>query len=614
MAHRSEDCKPLDVKSVQAHGIRDAAGDLRGFNDVCLVVLPVEAASEYGHDSRQVSELVTHVGNGLAQDATLVVIGNIGDLVHAHSALAGVTRYQAWIAIKRKTILQPDDREMLPHHHFGALVHTKYDAPLRHTKTRVEYTYCPACDKTSKDYGGKKHTYHEYGTLMSDIWRDIACDPESDLTPVITRCADLFGIERYRKLLVLDCRTLHLRPTQAQIELPARTRDQSKLTESLTSRLMLGDCLERLREIPDNSIDFAFADPPYNLRKVYTGYADDRAVSDYFAWCDQWINELARVLRPGRTCAVLNIPLWAIRHFLHMEHVLRFQNWIAWDALSFPVRLLMPAHYTILCFTKGNPRALPGLANAKPRLADYSLSGAADFLTPLAEGYCLRQQCAAYRRARRADDRGPLTDLWWDIHRLKHNSRRVDHPCQLPPQLMYRLILLFTNPDEAVLDCFDGAGTTTLAAHQLGRRYVGIEMSPQYHDLAMQRHKEVERGADPFRKAERVLTAKNSPVRRMPKQKYLVPKKTLQLEVKRVAGVIGHLPTRDDMRRMGAYPIELYEKYFASWGEVCAAARTTGMSETRYRLGPKSEFGQLDLFQVSDARRRGRRRLRRRVS
>jgi site-specific DNA-methyltransferase (adenine-specific) len=179
------------------------------------------------------------------------------------------------------------------------------------------------------------------------------------------------------------------------------------------------------------------------------------------------------------------------------------------------------------------------------------------------------------------NDRAPLTDLWWDIHRLKHNSRRVDHPTQLPPHLMYRLISVFTKPNEIVLDCFNGSGTTTLAAHQLGRHYIGIEKSPKYFNIAQERHKEITQGLDPFRKEERDLTAKNSPVPRLLKQKYEVPKKILQLEVKRIAQELGRLPTREEVEQNGKYPIKYYDEYFVSWGEVCAAARTTGMTEIR---------------------------------
>ncbi|OGO03561.1 MAG: hypothetical protein A2Y60_05520 [Chloroflexi bacterium RBG_13_54_9] len=55
----------------------------------------------------------------------------------------------------------------------------------------------------------------------------------------------------------------------------------------------------------------------------------------------------------------------------------------------------------------------------------------------------------------------------------------------------------------------------------------------------------------------------------------------MQLEVKRVAQELGHLPTHEELARYGKFPIRYYDEYFISWGEVCAAARTTGMTEER---------------------------------
>ena len=60
---------------------------------------------------------------------------------------------------------------------------------------------------------------------------------------------------------------------------------------------------------------------------------------------------------------------------------------------------------------------------------------------------------------------------------------------------------------------------------------------------------------------------------------YAVSKKVLQLEVKRIAAELGRLPTKDDVKELSEYPLEYYEQYFVSCGEVCAAARTTGMTE-----------------------------------
>ena len=638
MAHLSENSHSLAVKDVSVQSTEDLYKEAHGVTDVCMLILPPCAEpGEYRNALYDVGSVVADVTSKLGPDATLITVGEVVDLVQVQAAMPAVARYQHWIAMKRASTKVVDHRS-LPNCHFGALIHTRYEQSLRHTKTRIEYTYCPACNKTTKDYGGKKHTYHHYGTLMSDVWRDIQSDLEGDLSPVIDRFRDLFGIDHYKELLVLDCRQMDFerapvhyntksdwnasfvagREGSAEYETALHLESQasffqrsdydlsgnenhadvseSDLPTHLINQVLQGDCLEWLQEIPDDSIDFVFTDPPYNLGKKYVGYSDDLGVREYFNWCDQWIAELARVLKPGHTLTLLNIPLWAIRHFLFMDSILQFQNWIVWDALAFPVRRIMPAHYTILAFTKGEPRELPGLIGEADPTDVQTAANTFKALEPLAEGYCLRSKCARSRHAARMDDRGPLTDLWSDIHRLKHNSRRVDHPTQLSPHLMYRLIAVFSRRGEVVLDCFNGAGTTTLAAHQLGRRYIGIEKSTKYCDMARNRHEEILRGLDPFRKAKRKLTAKNSPVPRLPKQKYEVPKKTLQLEVRRVAKKLGHLPTHEQLAQYGKYPIMYYDEYFISWGEVCAAARTTGMSEVRsFEDGGKSSVAARQL-------------------
>jgi len=160
---------------------------------------------------------------------------------------------------------------------------------------------------------------------------------------------------------------------------------------------------------------------------------------------------------------------------------------------------------------------------------------------------------------------------------------------------------IFTKPGESILDCFNGAGTTTLTAHQLGRKYIGIDSSKKYCAMAEERHLEILNGLDPFRKEERVLTSKNSRVPRLAKQVYKIPKKTLQLEVRRVAKQLGHIPSRDELIKHGKYSIEYYDKYFVSWGEVTAAARTTGMTEKRVSVSydEKPDVEQLRLLERS---------------
>lgn len=566
MAHLSENTRRLAVRTTVVKSTDKVPDRIKGSNEVCMIFLPT--LKNQNHSNPEITSFVSDIATTLGKEGTLITIGETPDLVNVQLNLERKLRYQIWFAIKKQNNSKVSDSN-IPSSHFGALVHTKYNTSLRHTKTRIGYEYCLFCQKTTKDYGGKKHTYHKYGTLLSDVWRDIEVDPRGDITVLLNRFADLFGVEQYSTLEVLDCRSLETTEKSNLTKKKNIIKSINNITLE-TNILINGDCLKELKKIPDNSIDFIFADPPYNLEKKYIGYTDDLEIKEYFDWCDNWLQEITRILKPGRTCAILNIPLWSVRHFEKLKGILQFQNWIAWESLSFPVRMIMPSHYAILCFSKGKPRDLPGLT------ADVNEK---KYILPPSDKFCNRSSCIANRSS--TDDRGKISDIWSDIHRLKHNIYRVDHPCQLPPKLMQRLIALFTVKGEVVLDCFNGAGTTTLVADMMKRRYIGIEKVERYHNIALQRHTEIQNGLDPFRKMERKLTVKNSPVPRLPKTKYEISKKALQLEVKRIANKLGRIPSRDEVILHSKYPVTYYDQYFSSWGEVCAAARTTGMSETK---------------------------------
>lgn len=572
MAHWSEDSQRLEINAIHVTEL----GQLSKMNGsslpaVYFFCLPEERVDLDAARSAGAFQSIANFCSSLNDESTVCVLTTPPDAASLLPYLQQIMRFQLWVAVKLASNACTSHKGALPKLHASLLILSRYHESLRHNKTRIKYTYCPACGKTTKDYGGKKHLYHEYGTLISDVWRDIECDPGKDIDAVSHRLADLFGLKPYRTLYLLDLRkSLELAPL-AQIN-PERPLQPEPQTEEirLESRLINGDCLETLHAFPNNSIDFCFADPPYNLKKRYDRFNDSQEIIDYFSWCDLWLAELARVLKPGGTLAVVNIPLWAVRYYQFLSTILNFHNWIAWEALSFPVRMIMPAHYAILCFSKGAPRFLPGLSCDEEWEND---------LNPLAESFCLRSSCVRQRQKDGTSDREEIGDLWHDIHRLKHNGRRVDHPCQLPPRLMQRLFALFTQPGELILDCFNGAGTSTLVAQQMGRRFVGIEISPEYHEIALKRHEMLKRGGDPFGKCAGVPKAKNSPVERLPKQKYKITKKALQLEIKSIAGQIGHIPAREEVMALGRYPLDYYDRYFLSWGEVCAAARTTGMSE-----------------------------------
>ena len=579
MAHWSEDSRKLTATVTQINALDDLPEQAEQTPQVHLLWLPFGRTWRQANASADAFQTLANYCARLHCEDTVCILTTPEDAALLMISLQTALHYQLWVAVKTAPDAYPARPSELPRRHAALLVLTRYRGALRHTKTRIAYTYCPACGKTTKDYGGKKHTYHEYGTLLSDVWRDVECDPAQDITPIVDRLTDLFGLAPYAHLSVLDLRDCceldnAERSPILQSSLLKETRlslEPDNAAAPAPVRLLNGDVLDMLRGLPDDSVDFCFADPPYNLDKKYDTWDDALQAVEYFAWCDQWLWELCRVVKPGRTVCVLNIPLWTVRHFQRLCSLMEFQAWIAWEALGFPVRMIMPSHYALLCFSKGPARPLPGV--------EAHNSEAEAYLRPLSPLHCLRAGCVSQRRHEGDPDTTDISDLWSDVHRLKHNSRRVDHPCQLPPQLMRRLIALFTRPGETALDCFNGAGTTTLAAQQIGRASIGIELSLPYHEIALTRHAQLMDGADPFGKNDDVPKTKNSRVERLPKQQYAVSKKVLQLDVRRIARHLGHLPNRDEVARLSSHPIAYFDEYFTSWGEVCAAARTTGMSE-----------------------------------
>jgi site-specific DNA-methyltransferase (adenine-specific) len=88
---------------------------------------------------------------------------------------------------------------------------------------------------------------------------------------------------------------------------------------------------------------------------------------------------------------------------------------------------------------------------------------------------------------------GPLvSDVWTDIHRIRHKIRRDEHPCQLPEPLLERLILMCTDEGDIVLDPFVGTGTTAVAAKKLGRRFIAIDLDPKYVAIAQRKLERVQ--------------------------------------------------------------------------------------------------------------------------
>ena len=243
------------------------------------------------------------------------------------------------------------------------------------------------------------------------------------------------------------------------------------------NEILCGDSIEELKKIPDNSIDMTFADPPFNLNKKYGNYKDKKSTDDYIKWCEQWLTEMVRITKPTGSILVHNIPKWLTYYASHLNKIANFKHWIAWDSMSMPLgKSLLPAHYGILFYTK-SPK---GFTFHELRSPHKKCRTCGEMIKDYGGK---KKQIHPYGTL--------LSDVWADIHRIRHNSRRDAHPCQLPEPLLERLILMTTNEGDVVLDPFIGAGTTALAAKRLGRNYIGIDIDPKYQKIVTDKLRKV---------------------------------------------------------------------------------------------------------------------------
>jgi len=228
----------------------------------------------------------------------------------------------------------------------------------------------------------------------------------------------------------------------------------------------LGDCLNYMRGLATGSVDMVFADPPFNLNKNYASYKDNLLLHQYLEWTYQWLEESIRVLKPTGSIFVYNIPKLLTFTAAKLNELAIFRHWIAWNSGGRPLgKTLQPAHYGILLYSKTKDMKFYDVRAPHKRCRVCK-----EFHTDYGGKEHLRHPFGYL-----------VSDVWDDLHRIRHRKRRIEnHPCQLPVPLLERMILMTTDENDVILDPFCGSGTAAVAAMQLGRRYLGVDIDPQY--------------------------------------------------------------------------------------------------------------------------------------
>lgn len=256
-----------------------------------------------------------------------------------------------------------------------------------------------------------------------------------------------------------------------------RDTTMSQLPNELINQILCGDCVELMAELlPDGCVDLVFADPPFNAGKDYgSGFNDDKEISEYYDWLSTRLEGMKRVLKTGGTLWLMNDT----RHIGFCQNRLdsmglTFRNMIVWAYTNpTPAKHHLPKTWRpILFYSKGN---LACLHPERVKLSKETL----------------------YHNPGRAKAH-PVHDLWPDIPKLVGGflappellttpEGRFAHLAQMPEKIAERIILLASEEGQVVFDPMCGSGAILKAAKQLGRSYLGIDISPEYVELAKQR-------------------------------------------------------------------------------------------------------------------------------
>lgn len=235
-----------------------------------------------------------------------------------------------------------------------------------------------------------------------------------------------------------------------------------------------GDAIEEMKKIPNCSIRLIIADPPYNLHKDYGNSSDRMEHEEFVAFSREWLKEASRILTEDGAIYVFMGMRYVsyIFSILEKELGLFFNSWITWHYTQGigKTKGYSPRHDDILFFTKNSKNYIFNLDD-------------------------IRVPQKFYRSVNNMRGANP-GNVWAFSHMHYCNKNRLNHPTQKPEGVYERIILASSNEGDCILDPFVGSGTALRVCQQTNRSCIGIDINPNYIDLAKKRLTEPFRGFD----------------------------------------------------------------------------------------------------------------------
>lgn len=249
--------------------------------------------------------------------------------------------------------------------------------------------------------------------------------------------------------------------------------------------LLLGDCNDHLKDIADNSIDLTITSPPYDDLRTYGGHSFE---------FESVAKELYRVTKGG------GVVVWIIGDSTNegTESLTSFKQIIRFSEIGFNVHDTMiyeKANFSkpsfnryhqifeyMFILSKGKPKTFNPLKDRRNSYAGASHYGSG-YREP--EGHISERTPTTIYKAF-----GMRFNIWRYNNGFNQGSKdeiAYKHPAPFPEQLARDHIISWSNEGDLILDPFAGSGTTLKAAHQLGRKWIGIEKNPEYAQIIKKR-------------------------------------------------------------------------------------------------------------------------------
>ena len=256
--------------------------------------------------------------------------------------------------------------------------------------------------------------------------------------------------------------------------------------EEMLGRIHHGDCVAGMSQLPDGCVDLAFADPPFNIGYEYDEYDDRLDYEKYLDWSKQWISQVYRVLKStGAFWLAIGDEYAAELKIVAQKCGFHCRNWVVWY-YTFGVHCknkFTRSHAHLFYFVKD------------PELFTFNFD---EIAVPSARQLVYGDKRANPRgrtpddtwilRPQDCDGFGADEDTWYFPRVAGTFKERAGfHGCQMPEQLLGRIVRASSNRGDIVLDPFSGSSTTVVVAKKLERRFLSFEMSSEYHKLGMAR-------------------------------------------------------------------------------------------------------------------------------